>query len=1079
VPGPLGIANCVMWLDASKDVYSFSSLANPGDLVYRWLDQSGYGTPGNPGLAYNTAITSPVSYQPEYDSQTYNGLPTIRFFTPLPGAEVNSNCFLGIEFAPGTIPFNTVSATPITIFVVWGSPSIASQQTLSNGANWYIGAYGAMLFCGLDGTLNPVSQQSAPFNINTPYGCMFVSNGTTAGFYSNGINYTTNPAAAQLGISGAFFLGAMAPQNTFADIGEVIIYNRALLTTEIANVIGYLTLKWDLGIRNAAPPPPPPPVEQTVTTLIAVPNTAYPGQPVELSANVTTAVGGAEVPYGTVDFILEGETNTNLGTAPVRSGSAAISVSSLPLGNDMVVASFGGSLFENVIYNYSSSSLVAVTINPAGSGQPLPPPGVPPITTPLAIANCVLWLDANQGVYSASAPSASGSITQYPAVPGDQIWSWQDQSSYQALVINNQPGGYPGPDAGIPVGQPYAFYAIQLYGPSNLPSLRFYPTNAVQADQYAAWLDVIYDGPLFISAKIPPGNATTYNGPRGNPFSASGNTPISIFAVWSMVEANVGGPIVQFTDHSYGGWNGAVKVVSGEITNLEQGTVWYINADGLNGDIYSGNNPSPANPGGFEDPLSLASPIVPGELYVTCAVSNGSSAAVYINGANLTSNSGDALVLGSNLCIGGGPFSICTNDIMEVVIYNRVLTPTEITQVSNYLLVKWTGSRPPESWMASGSASLILRASSTAAIGLKGMATATLVLHAAATHKTGWAVAATATIILSAAAKGPTAYPRSVGSTIILAAAARANREYPVAGAAEIILRATAKGPTPYFLSAEATIILAASAVTNDRSVQFATATIVLAAACVPARPAPAGASFRTPVEVIRPVRRRQPWVHGPLPYVVEIMAQAGATLILSASASQTTMHNLPTDAEAVLILSAVCSVHGDATTSATATIILRARARSVFPEVDFASDYLGRFQQGQEVPLWTIVRDQDGQPTEPTTRTPWVRVYDLDTHALVEVANMVHLRYSRVDEVYSLALWIGEGYPVGRYGVLYEAPTGGFTGIALGIFEVLPGGDPAGPVVAAATIARSTGDLVLGNLATGSLVVGQKPSVS
>ncbi len=45
------------------------------------------------------------------------------------------------------------------------------------------------------------------------------------------------------------------------------------------------------------------------------------------------------------------------------------------------------------------------------------------------------------------------------------------------------------------------------------------------------------------------------------------------------------------------------------------------------------------------------------------------------------------------------------------------------------------------------------------------------------------------------------------------------------------------------------------------------------------------------------------------------------------------------------------------------ASIRLTARARILVSGVSFGDDYLGRFQQGQEVPLWVIVRDQRGSP--------------------------------------------------------------------------------------------------------------------
>ncbi len=117
--------------------------------------------------------------------------------------------------------------------------------------------------------------------------------------------------------------------------------------------------------------------------------------------------------------------------------------------------------------------------------------------------------------------------------------------------------------------------------------------------------------------------------------------------------------------------------------------------------------------------------------------------------------------------------------------------------------------------------------------------------------------------------------------------------------------------------------------------------------------------------------------------------------------------------------------------------------------------------------------------PARQTFRTPYARIYNLDTMQLVDVANLAHLRYARVGQVYSLPLRITTSYPVGRYGVLYQAPVDSYLGVFLSLFEVVAGGDPAGPVIASYTVAESTGDLVLGQLGSGAVVVGQKPGVS
>ncbi len=151
------------------------------------------------------------------------------------------------------------------------------------------------------------------------------------------------------------------------------------------------------------------------------------------------------------------------------------------------------------------------------------------------------------------------------------------------------------------------------------------------------------------------------------------------------------------------------------------------------------------------------------------------------------------------------------------------------------------------------------------------------------------------------------------------------------------------------------------------------------------------------------------------------------------------------------------------------------------------ASEALLALASGSSSVVMTAVATAVGlTPTPPsppviavTFRTPYARIYNLDTMQLVDVANLAHLRYARVGQVYSLPLRLTTSYPVGRYGVLYQAPVDSFVGVSLSLFEVVAGGDAAGAVIAAYTVAESTGDLVLGQLGSGAVVVGQKPGIS
>lgn len=213
----------------------------------------------------------------------------------------------------------------------------------------------------------------------------------------------------------------------------------------------------------------------------------------------------------------------------------------------------------------------------------------------------------------------------------------------------------------------------------------------------------------------------------------------------------------------------------------------------------------------------------------------------------------------------------------------------------------------------------------------------------------------------------------------------------------------------------------------------------------------------------------------------VAFARDASAALVLTATAAVDAVAHVYAAAAtpATLVLTAAAgAVLAVGERAASATIVFRTRARVTTPEVVFGDGYLGRFQVGQEVPLWAIVLDQKGSPRDPTTVPPTATVYDLGLAARVEAVDLPRLRGSRAGQVYARPLRLGARYAPGRYGVLYRASTGGFTGLTLATFEVAAGGDARGPVQAAYAADGPSGWTFLTHTGSGALVTGRRPGV-
>jgi hypothetical protein len=228
---PLTIPGCVQWLDATDAAsFSFSS----GTLVSQWRDKSG----GSRHVAHATPAQQPTR------SGLRNGQPIVAF---------DGNRFL-YNADPG------YNRSNVTIFIVCGETShpqhycgmyvahIGSGQDHQNGLVLDVGYDGVTHFGATRADVRsnvPGAGYPMPFSV---YTALYDTSLVTA--YENGV---TSGAAAgsQAGVPAGMALGvrylAGAYNLTYGlrgEIGEVLVYNRTLTTTERQNVEQYLKDKW-------------------------------------------------------------------------------------------------------------------------------------------------------------------------------------------------------------------------------------------------------------------------------------------------------------------------------------------------------------------------------------------------------------------------------------------------------------------------------------------------------------------------------------------------------------------------------------------------------------------------------------------------------------------------------------------------------------------------------------------------------------------------------------------------------------------------------------------------------------------
>lgn len=139
---------------------------------------------------------------------------------------------------------------------------------------------------------------------------------------------------------------------------------------------------------------------------------------------------------------------------------------------------------------------------------------------------------------------------------------------------------------------------------------------------------------------------------------------------------------------------------------------------------------------------------------------------------------------------------------------------------------------------------------------------------------------------------------------------------------------------------------------------------------------------------------------------------------------------------------------------------------------------YLGRYQQGQEIPLAVQCVDADGTPADPLT-LPVAKLHlDGNPPALVEVVQLAaDLRGVDVG-VFRLPHFLGGLYgTAGRYLVTVSyVDAGGVGRVRTDSFTLLPGGSPDGAVISMKYVERPDSRYLIWQTDGGRMVRGRNP---
>ena len=248
---PLSIPGCQLWLDAADA----STLVLSGSNVTQWNDKSGNGFNGT---AVNASVGSPIA--PSYVTNSINGLSAITmsgtsYFTG--STNVNSttltcffigNCVFGTGGSSqqrilglSVTGLDDYSSTlrPIPLAVISGGTQLLSYRNANMASATVVSGTNFIGCCLFDGTSNYMYKDGT-------LGTQVASSGTfTTSIYGVGSD------------AGTQFMGFTSSLGTnclVGKIGEILVYNTALTTTQRQSIEGYLARKWGFTSMYSALP---------------------------------------------------------------------------------------------------------------------------------------------------------------------------------------------------------------------------------------------------------------------------------------------------------------------------------------------------------------------------------------------------------------------------------------------------------------------------------------------------------------------------------------------------------------------------------------------------------------------------------------------------------------------------------------------------------------------------------------------------------------------------------------------------------------------------------------------------------
>jgi hypothetical protein len=136
---------------------------------------------------------------------------------------------------------------------------------------------------------------------------------------------------------------------------------------------------------------------------------------------------------------------------------------------------------------------------------------------------------------------------------------------------------------------------------------------------------------------------------------------------------------------------------------------------------------------------------------------------------------------------------------------------------------------------------------------------------------------------------------------------------------------------------------------------------------------------------------------------------------------------------------------------------------------------YRGRWQLGEEKALGVLTFNAAGVPTWPD-QAPQVDFYGSAGKIASLGRSLPALERAFNTGTFQGELFLDNQAPIGLMKVVYRWTVGSFFGSVVDVFEVIPGGDSKGYVLALDDFSRPQADFLIQELSSGRLRAGRNP---